>query len=90
VSSTVGAATSAAAGNLPKYAQCGGEGWAGTGTCISGKSRFWWQHSYFLIISRVLQHSVLYNKFAGLFIGGYLSTLERHSYLLAQFLKVNR
>jgi len=37
VTSTVGAATSAAAsGNLAKYAQCGGEGWAGTGSCVAG------------------------------------------------------
>jgi len=24
------------AGSLPKYAQCGGQGWAGSGACVSG------------------------------------------------------
>lgn len=28
--------SSAAAGTLPKYSQCAGEGWTGTGTCVSG------------------------------------------------------
>jgi hypothetical protein len=28
--------TSAAAGTLPKYSQCAGEGWTGSGTCVAG------------------------------------------------------
>ncbi|KAH8602223.1 carbohydrate-binding module family 1 protein [Bisporella sp. PMI_857] len=28
--------TAAPAGTLPKYAQCGGSGWAGSGTCVEG------------------------------------------------------
>lgn len=28
--------SSAPAGNLSKYSQCGGQGWTGSGTCVSG------------------------------------------------------
>lgn len=28
--------STAAAGNLSKYSQCGGQGWTGSGTCVSG------------------------------------------------------
>lgn len=28
--------SSAAAGTLPKWSQCGGQGWTGTGTCVAG------------------------------------------------------
>ncbi|KAI5854242.1 glycosyl hydrolase family 61-domain-containing protein [Tricharina praecox] len=38
-STTAAAATSAAAGGtLAKYAQCGGNGWTGTGTCVTGST----------------------------------------------------
>ncbi|KAH8590178.1 hypothetical protein B0O99DRAFT_552520 [Bisporella sp. PMI_857] len=30
------APTQAPSGTLPKYAQCGGQGWAGSGTCVAG------------------------------------------------------
>jgi len=38
LTSTVGASVTAteAAGNLAKYAQCGGTGWSGTGSCVAG------------------------------------------------------
>lgn len=36
VTSTVPTTSVAAAGNLPKYSQCGGIGWTGTGSCVSG------------------------------------------------------
>jgi len=35
-STTVSAVTSTAAGNLPKYSQCAGIQWTGSGTCVSG------------------------------------------------------
>lgn len=30
--------TSAPGGTLPKYSQCGGQGWTGSGTCVSGST----------------------------------------------------